>query len=207
MPLDFAEEILPAEAVGRRHGRAEPRRPRPAPEPRTQFDEGHAAPDAAARTAGFPHVYQLDEMDCGAACLALSAATSAAPCRSRGSASSCTPRRDGTSLLGITRGAEELGLDARTVRASKSNLDRLPLPAIVHWEGNHWVVLYAVGESHVRVADPARGLRRLPRDEFLEKWSGYAALLGPTPRLEELPEAKTSLAWLKPFLRPHRGRS
>ena len=55
-------------------------------------------------------------------------------------------------------------------------------PAIVHWEGNHWVVLYDVDASdHVRVADPARGLRRVARDEFLESWSGYAALIALRP--------------------------
>ena len=143
-------------------------------------------------------------MDCGAASLAM-------VCRHFGRAISISRVReavhtstDGTSLAGITRGADELGLEARAVRASKSKLDRLPLPAVVHWEGNHWFVLYAVDDGHVRVSDPARGLRKIPRDEFLEKWSGYAALVAPTPRLLEMPESRPSLAWLRPFVRPHR---
>ena len=111
---------------------------------------------------------------------------------------------DGTSLLGIARGAEELGLATRTVRASKSKPERLPLPAVVHWEGNHWVVLYEVGERKVRVGDPARSVRRLSRDEFDENWSGYTALFEPTPEFESLPEGKPSYAWLKPILGPHR---
>ena len=111
---------------------------------------------------------------------------------------------DGTTLAGITRGAEELGLAARSIRASKSRLDDLPLPAVAHWEGNHWVVVYRVDDNHVRVADPARGLRRIPREEFLERWSGYTSVVGYTERLAEAPEARTSLAWVKPFLRPHR---
>ena len=110
---------------------------------------------------------------------------------------------DGTTLAGITRGAEELGLHARSVRASKSRLDELPLPAVVHWQGNHWVVLYSVDSGHVRVSDPARGLRRLPREEFLEHWSGYSSVIAYGERFADAPESRPSLAWLKPFLRPH----
>jgi ATP-binding cassette subfamily B protein len=206
VPLDFAEEILPADASV--HDKVSPAQ--------VEVDASAAveAPAFAPTTDGrrptrirrFPHVYQLDEMDCGAASLAM-------VCRHFGRDVSIPRIReavhtatDGTSLAGITRGAEELGLDARSVRASKSRLDELPLPAIVHWEGNHWLVLYDVHDGHVRVADPALGLRRIPRDEFVEKWSGYASLLAPTERLAEAPEARTSLAWLLPFVRPHRGK-
>jgi HlyB family type I secretion system ABC transporter len=198
VPLDFAEEILPAEASV--HEKVSPQQAEP-----LAVDAPEFAPDGrpARRIRRFPHRYQLDEMDCGAASLAM-------VCRHFGRAVSIAAIReavhtstDGTSLAGITRGAQELGLEARSVRASKSRLDELPLPAVVHWEGNHWLVLYAVHDGHVRVADPAVGLRRIPRAEFLEKWSGYASLLAPTERLAEAPEARTSLRWLLPFVRPH----
>jgi ATP-binding cassette subfamily B protein len=205
VPLDFAEEILPAEAAAfeavRDRGEAT------ATEPLDSADaldyDGDGQPAGHKQIRRFPHVYQLDEMDCGAASLAI-------VCRYFGRAVSISRIRaavhtstDGTSLAGITRGAEELGLEARAVRASKSKLDRLPLPAIVHWEGNHWLVLYSVDDGRVRVSDPARGLRKFSRDEFLEKWSGYASLLAPTERFAETPESKSSLGWLKPFIRPH----
>src|SRR5207244_82977 len=76
----------------------------------------------------------------------------------------------------------------------------MPLPAIVHWEGNHWIVLHDVDEQFVRVADPARGLRKLPRREFEAKWTGYAALFDYTPAFEQAPESKPTLAWVLPFL-------
>ena len=200
VPLDFAEEILPAEAS------VQPVSPE-------QVELESAMDAEALEVAGpapkqrpirrFPHVHQLDEMDCGAACLAMI-------CRHFGRAVGISHIRevvhtstDGTTLAGITRGAEELGLAARSVRASKSRLDELPLPAVAHWEGNHWVVVYRVDEKHVRVADPARGLRRIPREEFLERWSGYTSVVGYTERLADAPEARASLAWVKPFLRPH----
>jgi len=163
VPLDFAEEILPAdvaatEALVDRDGP----RPELVGAEETDFADADTRPPAR-RGRGYPHVYQLDEMDCGAACLAIVA-------RSYGKNVGLPYVRelvqtasDGTSLMGITRGAQSLGLAARAVRASKSNLERMPLPAVVHWEGNHWVVLYEVDPRHVRLSDPARGLRKLTR--------------------------------------------
>jgi ATP-binding cassette subfamily B protein len=200
VPLDFAEEILPAEASVQQ---VSPEQVELEPEMDAEAlaEAGPAPKQRPIRR--FPHVHQLDEMDCGAACLAMI-------CRHFGRAVGISHIRevvhtstDGTTLAGITRGAEELGLAARSVRASKNRLDELPLPAVAHWEGNHWVVVYRVDEKHVRVADPARGLRRIPREEFLERWSGYTSVVGYTERLADAPEARASLAWVKPFLRPH----
>jgi HlyB family type I secretion system ABC transporter len=201
VPLDFADEILPADASVAGHVTDDAAPPRGADEAVELVpDEGRTK---RPRRHGFPHVYQLDEADCGAACLAI-------VCRSFGRAVSIAHIRrlvrtstDGTTLAGITRGAAELGLVARSVRASKSRLDQLPLPAVVHWQGNHWVVLYRVDGERVRVSDPARGLRRLSREEFLEHWSGYTSVIAYDERFEDAPESRPSLAWLKPFLRPH----
>ena len=76
----------------------------------------------------------------------------------------------------------------------------MPLPAIVHWEGNHWIVLFDVDETHVRVADPAMGLRKIPRREFETNWTGYAALFDYTTAFEQAPESKPALTWFLPFL-------
>src|SRR5262249_55063416 len=112
----------------------------------------------------------------------------------------CHTATDGTSLKAISRAATELGLAARALKISLRNLPLMPLPAIVHWEGNHWIVLYDVDRQFVRVADPARGLRKLPRREFESKWTGYAALFDYTPAFEQAPESRPTLAWVLPFL-------
>jgi ATP-binding cassette subfamily B protein len=201
VPLDFADEILPAEAVAAdRQGAADV----PAREPEA-VDELEIEPGAAKPKPGkrFPHVFQIDEMDCGAACLAM-------VCRYYGRAVPVSYIREiahtttrGTTLNGITRAAEDLGLHARSVRASKSKLDDMPLPAIVHWQGDHWIVLYRVERNHVRVADPESGLRRYKREEFLEGWTGYASVMSYGEGLEDQPAQKLSLGWIKPFLRPY----
>jgi ATP-binding cassette subfamily B protein len=143
-------------------------------------------------------------MDCGAASLAII-------CRYYGKAVSLARIRqlshtslDGTSLRAICQAASELGLAARAVKASPVNLDQMPLPAVVHWDGNHWVVLYDVDKTSVRVSDPATGRRRLTRAEFDEKWSGYAALFDYTTEFEKNKETKLGIAWLLPFFKPHR---
>ena len=143
-------------------------------------------------------------MDCGAACLAMVTRYFGKTVGMPRIRELVHTASDGTSLLGIARGAEELGLEARTIRASKSRLDEMPLPAVCHWEGNHWVVLYEVGPRTVKIGDPARGIRKLSRQEFDEKWTGYATLLSPTPALAEIEEDRPEYRWILRFLRPHR---
>ena len=158
----------------------------------------------ARRIRRFPTVLGVDEMDCGAACLA-------AVCRHFGRAVSLPTVRDavatavdGTSLAGLVSGAERLGLAARALKASPSRLDALPLPAICHWQGNHWVVLHDTDERSVRVMDPVAGPRRIPRTEWDENWSGFSCLVAPTPALAAVPEGQPPWRWLLPFFRPHR---
>src|SRR5438105_8876970 len=139
-------------------------------------------------------------MDCGAASLGMI-------CRHFGKKISlarirqlCHTATDGTSLKALVRAATELGLAGRALKVSLRNLPMMPLPAIVHWEGDHWIVLYDVDADSVRVADPALGLRKLPRREFEAKWTGYAALFDYTTAFEQAPESRPALTWILPFL-------
>lgn len=156
------------------------------------------------RTRRFPLVRQLDAMDCGAACLAM-------VCRSFGHDVSMNAIRqavgtsvDGTTLRGLQRGGEEIGVAVRTIKSSQEGLDDLPLPAILHWGGNHWVVLHRVDGDRVWLADPALGRRRIDREELGGAWSGFTALPAPTPKLAEAPRQRIEVAWLWPLIRPHR---
>ena len=201
IPLDFATELLPAEAQMHNkvqldtevpagtHGQEEP-----------FVDERGLFRKRRKRLRKIHHIMQIDEMDCGAACLGMI-------CRHFGRKVSlarirqlCHTATDGTSLKAISRAATELGLAARPLKISLRNLPLMPLPAIVHWESNHWIVLYDVDDQLVRVADPALGLRKVSRREFETKWTGYAALFDYTPAFEEAPESKPTLAWVLPFL-------
>jgi ATP-binding cassette subfamily B protein len=204
-PLDFVSNGDPSAA-----GPASA--PLRAPDAELRAVAGAALADSPVRAGGwtpprhFPFVRQIDEVDCGAACVAML-------CRAFGHNVSLPFIRqavgtgqDGTSLRGIQRGGEDAGLEVRALKASKDRLDTLPLPCILHWKGNHWIVLYAVDARHVRVADPDRGLRRLPRGEVAEHWSGYVATARATPALADAPRHRVSLGWMLPFVKPLRGR-
>jgi ABC-type bacteriocin/lantibiotic exporter with double-glycine peptidase domain/CRP-like cAMP-binding protein len=210
VPLDFPE-LLPADAIEAAVVLDEGDMDEPV-EHGVAIEELEAvasvpeAHEQTQRRARFPFVRQLDEMDCGVACLAMVCrhyGREVAPAHIRMAVGTGA---DGTSLRGIQRGGEHVGLEVRTVKASKDRLEQLPLPAILHWGGNHWVVLYGVDGDRMEIADPARRLRRVGRKELLESWSGYAALIKPTPRLALAPLGRASARWLADFVRPYRGR-
>ncbi|MEM6449446.1 MAG: peptidase domain-containing ABC transporter [Cyanobacteria bacterium P01_D01_bin.105] len=128
----------------------------------------------------YPFIQQNSEEDCGAACLAMVA-------KYHGRRFSITRVREavgtgqlGTTLLGLRRGAESLGLHARSGKAAANALDhlgQLPLPAIIHWKGTHWVVLYGKRRNRYVVADPALGLRYLEKKKLERAWANGAMLL------------------------------
>jgi ATP-binding cassette subfamily B protein len=205
IPLDFTTELLPAETKVHDKVQLDGQPPPAEGEEELFADEQGLFRKRGRRLRKIDHIMQIDEMDCGAACLGMI-------CRHFGRKVSlarirqlCHTATDGTSLKAMSRAATELGLAARASKISLRNLPLMPLPAIVHWEGNHWIVLYDVDEQFVRVADPARSLLKLPRREFEAKWTGYAALFDYTPAFEQAPESKPTLAWVLPFLARFKG--
>jgi len=202
IPLDFTEELLPAET--QRADKTDldgEELPAQSEEKEDPFADEHGYfRKRANRIRKIEHLQQIDEMDCGAASLGMI-------CRHFGRKVSlarirelCHTATDGTSLRALVRAATELGLAARALKVSFRNLPQMPLPAIVHWEGNHWIVLYDVNPDFVRVADPGMGLRKLSRREFEAGWTGYAALFDYTTAFEKAPVSKAAFAWLLPFL-------
>ena len=209
VPRDFAEELLPADVAGQETLSEQPTQtaatayppPAQAEIELGQFD-GFTRPRTRIRR--FPVVLQVDEAGSGAASVAMI-------CRYYGRKVSMARVRDavrtavdGTSLVGIRQGAESLGLAVRTAKVPATRLDDMPLPAILHVDNNHWVVVYDVDAEHVRVADPAQGRQRLTRSDLESKWSGYAAFFAPTGALQQAPEENSRVGWLLGFFKPHR---
>jgi HlyB family type I secretion system ABC transporter len=201
IPLDFMSEMLPAETQAHDKVELDGEQPPETDDKEDPFvDEEGLFRKRPKRIRKIDHIAQIDEMDCGAASLGMI-------CRHYGRNVSlarirqlCHTATDGTSLKALCRAATELGLAARALKVSLRNLPTMPLPAIVHWEGNHWIVLYDVDEHFVRVADPALGLVKIPRREFEAKWTGYAALFDYTIAFENAPVSRPTLSWILPFL-------
>jgi ATP-binding cassette subfamily B protein len=155
-----------------------------------------------ARRARYPFIEQYDQTDCGAASMAMIL-------KFYGKKVSVTRLRDmanvsteGATMMSVALAAESLGFNTRAIRASYDALLKVRLPAIVHWDGYHYIVLWELTARRAVVGDPGRGLVTYTRKEFSERWTGFALLFEPTPRLESVQQAKTSLSRFVGYVKP-----
>ena len=165
---------------------------------------------------------QLDTMDCGPSCLQMVA-------RSHGKTYSlttlrdlCHITRDGVTMLGISDAAETIGYKTMGVKITYEELiEEAPKPCIIHWDQNHFVVLYRTekksGRDYFYVADPALGRVKYRKEEFLKHWladnnledeqKGITLLLEPTEEFYAKKGEETGMSRLRfifSYLKPHR---
>ena len=163
-------------------------------------DEGRQAAPTSFR---FPFLKQNDQSDCGAACLGMICKYYTMPIGLNRLRDMCNVSRDGTSMAALAEAAETLGFVTRGVRTGYEALMRTGLPAILHWEGNHFVVLYEITKKEVRIADPGLGLRRLTRPEFEKSWTNMALLLEYTDQVAENEPSRSSFKRFLPLIKPY----
>mgnify|MGYP001304980230 FL=1 len=122
----------------------------------------------------YTSVRQNDKNDCGAAALETVALHHRIPVVLQKLRELTGTEQSGTNLQGLADAAEDLGLSSQAVQGPYEALSQVPLPAIAHTtndEGEgHFVVLHRVRPGSVIVADPARGVRKLSREEFCQCW-------------------------------------
>ena len=150
-------------------------------------------------------VRQHSEEDCGAASLASIAKYYGFIFTISSIREKVGTGQQGTTLLGIKQGAEILGFNARAVKVPLEEIDKntIPLPAIIHWKGYHWVVLYGKKGKKYVVADPAFGVRYLEQKELAEAWQNQVILLlEPDPvRFFSQPDEKDKISGFNRFLK------
>ena len=126
--------------------------------------------------------------------------------------------RAGVSLKGVSEAAEHIGLRSLAVKIPYNNsknepsLLEAPLPAILHWNQNHFVVVYKANKNNVWIADPADGKHKLNRKEFEDSWlsdsdQGIALLLEPSNSFYDSDydeDNKTGFGFIFQYLKPHR---
>ncbi|MGI6792739.1 peptidase domain-containing ABC transporter [Bacteroides sp. KG68] len=166
----------------------------------------------------FPHYSQHDVMDCGPTCLRMVAAFYGKRYSLEGLRERSFITREGVSMLGISEAAEKIGFRSICVQVSYEMLAEAPLPCIVHWNQQHFVVVYRMDKKHIWVADPGAGKLKYTRKEFCRCWlssqkdgegTGVALLLEPTPEFyagedeKEMAERK-GLGFLYAYLRPYK---
>ncbi len=155
---------------------------------------------------------QLNSMDCGPTCLRMAARYYGKHYSTEGLRQVAGYSKEGVSLLGISQAAEDIGFRTRGVQLSFQQLTKdAHLPCILHWGQNHFVVLLPLSSrwaksKKISIADPAKGIITLSKNEFLQKWMsskdeagngiGTALLLEPTAQFyEQSDEKEKKISW------------
>ncbi|MBE9051365.1 peptidase domain-containing ABC transporter [Nostocales cyanobacterium LEGE 11386] len=151
----------------------------------------------------YPFYAQHSAADCGATCLVMIGKYWGKQFSVNRLREMTNVNRSGASLRALAAVGESLGFATRPVKATFDKLAEQSLPAIAHWEGKHFIVVYEITKKRVIVGDPAIGQRSLTRKEFNTGWSGYALLLQPTDLLQET-EDETPKFWkFFELIKPH----
>lgn len=143
----------------------------------------------------FPHYKQHDLKDCGPTCLKIIAKyyNKTIPLQQLRNLTETT--RLGSNLHGLAEASEQLGFRSIGIKISLEKLLVAPLPCILHWNKKHFVVLYKIAKNIFYISDPAHGLLKYQKEEFLKYWignnanykteEGVALLLETTPKFYE----------------------
>ena len=126
-----------------------------------------------------PALLQMNTTECGAACLAMILSYYKRKTSISEITEYCNVGRDGMSALHIVQSAREYGLRVRPISLNEDNFCTLKLPAIVHWEFNHFVIIERWSPRGIDIVDPAIGRRHLSNQEFNDSFTGVVILLEP----------------------------
>lgn len=144
----------------------------------------------------FPAYYQLESIDCGPTCIQMVAAYYGKKYPLSQLKAHCHVTRIGISVQDIVTGCKAVGLHAVPVQITLEEIQRMPLPAILYWQQEHFVVLYRIQKQKEKtvyfISDPAYGHIRLTEADFTDAWlgthsTGIAIPLEPTPEFHDLP--------------------
>jgi ATP-binding cassette subfamily B protein len=151
----------------------------------------------------FRLVQQAEEMDCGAACLAMICRHYGIPMTLGKLRELANVTREGATLESLSKVGESLGFTTRGVKCSYDAILGFDLPFIAHWEGYHYIIVYGLSKHHVWVADPGPGFRKMTVEEFEKGWTGTCLLFKPGSDMVQLAAARSPwvrfVSYLKPF--------
>ncbi|WP_396144010.1 peptidase domain-containing ABC transporter [Flavobacterium sp.] len=143
----------------------------------------------------FPTYIQADSKDCGATCLKIIAKHYGKTLNIQTLRKLSETTREGTSLLSLSEASENIGLRSLGIKLNVTKLKEAPLPLILHWNKEHFVVLYKIKKSIYYISDPAHGLIEYTKEEFQKFWignnaneftqEGIALLLETTPKFHQ----------------------
>lgn len=157
-------------------------------------------------------VKQHDMKDCGAACISTILKTYGYSTSISRIREICETDEFGTNLNGIIQAVEMLGFTAKAVKGNKTDIKKeFPLPAIAHVLIDntilHYVVIHEINEkkNRVTIADPAKGIVELTKEEFLKIWTGVLVILVPSQRFKKGKENESVIKRFFYLLKPQKS--
>ena len=155
-------------------------------------------------------IKQHDMRDCGAACLASVAGHYGLQLPIAKIRQLCHTDKRGTNALGLIQGLEQMGFNAKGVKASLENLPQAPFPAIAHTifkeQYQHYVVIYKIHKGKISVMNPAYGkIETYTTEEFAKIWTGVLILLEPNEYFEQRNEKTSLYQRFYQLIQPHRS--
>jgi len=151
-----------------------------------------------ARRRKLPAILAAEAAECGLACMAMISRFHGHDVDLNGLRQRFALSLAGASLRSIMGIADQLGFATRALRVEMSALGKVHLPAIIHWDLNHFVVLKSVGRREAVIHDPASGVKTLSLDEFSKHFTGVVLEVAPSERFEPVTARapmKLSMLW------------
>jgi ATP-binding cassette subfamily B protein len=143
----------------------------------------------------FPTYRQADSKDCGPTCLKIVSKYYGKTLNIQQLREFSETTREGSNLLFLSDAAEKIGFRTLGVKLNVESLEEAPLPCILHWNKEHYVVLYDVKKGNYHISDPGFGLIKYNKEDFLKFWignnadekttEGIALLMEPTPKFNQ----------------------
>ncbi|MCD0464131.1 peptidase domain-containing ABC transporter [Flavobacterium sp. ENC] len=123
----------------------------------------------------FTNYKQADFKDCGPTCLKIIAKHYGKTIHIQELRDHSETTREGSNLLFLSDAAEKIGFRTLGVKLSPERLEEAPLPCVLHWNQNHYVVLYKIKRGIYYISDPAFGLIEYNKEDFIKFWIGNNA--------------------------------
>ena len=150
---------------------------------------------AKKRPVRTPEVLQMEAAECGAACLSMILRYYGCWVSLEELREACGVSRNGCTASGILTAARHYGMKGGGFRTTAEKLRKAPLPCVLFWNDDHFVVLEGFRKNKVLINDPIIGHRRISQEELEASFSGVMLCIEPGTGFRRVEQRKTCISW------------